>query len=228
MRCALLRPLGQAAGCGCLDPDAALVTRAPRVLSGGHGDGDRMRRSFSPGRTCPSYLNSDVRTLQRWERTRGLPIRRMPGGTGRASIAIKSELDTVAALCGAAHRRPKSLRTIPRPHRLLRSCRFSTSVPTSKIGTSPTDSPTRSSRRSHACRGSDVIARTSSFASREREQDVREIGRRLNVRAVLEGSVRRSGSRIRFTAQLVDTAGGRSPLERTFRSAPDGHVRRPG
>jgi hypothetical protein len=53
-----------------------------------------------------------------------------------------------------------------------------------------------------------VIARTSSFAFRDKEQDVREVGRRLEVRAVLEGSVRRSGSRIRVTAQLVDTADG--------------------
>jgi TolB-like protein len=53
-----------------------------------------------------------------------------------------------------------------------------------------------------------VIARTSSFASRDKAQDVRDIGRRLKVRAVLEGSVRRSGSRIRVTAQLVETAEG--------------------
>jgi TolB-like protein/tetratricopeptide (TPR) repeat protein len=53
-----------------------------------------------------------------------------------------------------------------------------------------------------------VISRTSSFAFRGKDQDVREVGRRLNVRAALEGSVRRSGSRIRVTAQLVDTAEG--------------------
>jgi len=48
-----------------------------------------------------------------------------------------------------------------------------------------------------------VMARTSSFAFRGKEQDVREIGARLNVEHILEGSVRRAGSRIRVTAQLV-------------------------
>jgi len=48
-----------------------------------------------------------------------------------------------------------------------------------------------------------VMARTSSFAFRGKEVDVREIGVRLNVEHILEGSVRRSGNRLRVTAQLV-------------------------
>jgi adenylate cyclase len=38
--------------------------------------------------------------------------------------------------------------------------------------------------------------------------DIREVGRQLNVEAVLEGSVRRSGKRIRTTAELVNVADG--------------------
>jgi eukaryotic-like serine/threonine-protein kinase len=53
-----------------------------------------------------------------------------------------------------------------------------------------------------------VMARTSSFTFRGREADVREIGARLNVEHILEGSVRRSGSRIRVTAQLVKASDG--------------------
>jgi serine/threonine protein kinase/tetratricopeptide (TPR) repeat protein len=53
-----------------------------------------------------------------------------------------------------------------------------------------------------------VVARTSSFAFKGRAEDVREIGARLNVGAVLEGSVRRSGDRLRITAQLIDAADG--------------------
>jgi TolB-like protein/Tfp pilus assembly protein PilF len=53
-----------------------------------------------------------------------------------------------------------------------------------------------------------VVARTSSFAFKDKQQDIREIGRRLNVDAVLEGSVRKSGSRLRVTAQLVSVADG--------------------
>jgi len=53
-----------------------------------------------------------------------------------------------------------------------------------------------------------VMARTSSFAFRGKEADVREIGARLNVEHILEGSVRRAGSRIRVTAQLVKASDG--------------------
>jgi len=50
-----------------------------------------------------------------------------------------------------------------------------------------------------------VIARYSTFAYKGRAQDIREIARALSVRYVLEGSVRRSGSRIRVVAQLIDS-----------------------
>lgn len=51
-----------------------------------------------------------------------------------------------------------------------------------------------------------VIARNSSFVYKGRAVDVREIGRELGVRYVLEGSIRRSGNRLRVTAQLVDAS----------------------
>ncbi|HEU4516839.1 MAG TPA: tetratricopeptide repeat protein, partial [Steroidobacteraceae bacterium] len=51
-----------------------------------------------------------------------------------------------------------------------------------------------------------VIARTSTFALRDTKLDVKEIGDRLGVDYVLEGSVRRSGDRVRITAQLIDAA----------------------
>jgi adenylate cyclase len=53
-----------------------------------------------------------------------------------------------------------------------------------------------------------VAARTSSFAFRDRNRDVRDIGRQLNVAAVLEGSLRRSGNHVRITAQLIDARTG--------------------
>lgn len=53
-----------------------------------------------------------------------------------------------------------------------------------------------------------VIARNSSFTYRERSVDVRRVGRELGVRYVLEGSLRRSGERVRVTAQLIDAASG--------------------
>jgi adenylate cyclase len=54
-----------------------------------------------------------------------------------------------------------------------------------------------------------VIARNSSFTYKGKAVDVREVGRALGVRYVLEGSVRRGGRRLRITAQLVEAATGR-------------------
>jgi adenylate cyclase len=53
-----------------------------------------------------------------------------------------------------------------------------------------------------------VIARNSSFKYKGKAVDVRDVGRELGVRYVLEGSVRRGGDRIRITAQLVEAATG--------------------
>jgi adenylate cyclase len=53
-----------------------------------------------------------------------------------------------------------------------------------------------------------VAARTSSFQFKGTTPDVRDIGRRLGVETVLEGSVRKSGDRLRITAQLVSAADG--------------------
>jgi adenylate cyclase len=50
-----------------------------------------------------------------------------------------------------------------------------------------------------------VIARNSSFSYKGKSPDVRQVGRDLGVRYVLEGSIRRSSNRIRVTAQLIDT-----------------------
>ena len=57
-------------------------------------------------------------------------------------------------------------------------------------------------------KGLRVAARTSAFAFKGQRIDVREIGERLNVSHVIEGSVRRSGRALRITAQLIDTADG--------------------
>jgi len=53
-----------------------------------------------------------------------------------------------------------------------------------------------------------VAARTSAFSFKGKNTDLRTIGDQLNVGAVLEGSVRRAGSRIRITAQLINVADG--------------------
>jgi TolB-like protein len=54
-----------------------------------------------------------------------------------------------------------------------------------------------------------VIARNSSFTYKGKSIDIKQVGRDLGVRYVLEGSVRKSGSRVRITGQLIEAASGR-------------------
>jgi serine/threonine-protein kinase len=53
-----------------------------------------------------------------------------------------------------------------------------------------------------------VASRTSSFAFKGKEQDIRKIGEQLNVNIILEGSVRKSGNKLRITAQLINVEEG--------------------
>jgi TolB-like protein/Tfp pilus assembly protein PilF len=61
-----------------------------------------------------------------------------------------------------------------------------------------------------------VAARTSSFAFRGKQQDIREIGRLLGVSTVLEGSVQKAGNRLRVITQLIDVNDGTHLWSQTF------------
>ena len=65
-----------------------------------------------------------------------------------------------------------------------------------------------------------VIARNSSFVYKGKAVDVKQVGRELGVRYVLEGSVRRDGSRVRIAGQLVDASSGAQIWADRF----DGHL----
>jgi TolB-like protein len=56
--------------------------------------------------------------------------------------------------------------------------------------------------------GMQVTSRTSAFAYKGLNKDIREIGSQLNVDRVLEGSVRKAGNRVRITAQLINASDG--------------------
>jgi TolB-like protein len=64
--------------------------------------------------------------------------------------------------------------------------------------------------------GLKVTGRTSSFAFKGRNEDLREIGQLLNVANVLEGSVRKAGNQVRITAQLIKTSDGYHLWSDTF------------
>ncbi len=61
-----------------------------------------------------------------------------------------------------------------------------------------------------------VIGRTSSFAFKGKNQDLRDIGDKLGVNYLLEGSVRKSGNKIRITAQLIKAIDGSHLWSKTF------------
>jgi len=61
-----------------------------------------------------------------------------------------------------------------------------------------------------------VIARTSSFAFKGKQVDVREVGKELNVSTILEGSVRKANNRVRISAQLIDTSDGAHYWSKNF------------
>jgi adenylate cyclase len=67
-----------------------------------------------------------------------------------------------------------------------------------------------------AIRGLRVASRTSSFRFRDSDADARDIGRALNVAAIMEGSVRKAGDRVRVTAQLIDAGNGYHLWTETF------------
>lgn len=64
--------------------------------------------------------------------------------------------------------------------------------------------------------GLKVIGRTSSFAFKGKNEDLRKIGKALDVTTVLEGSVRKSGDRVRVTAQLINVSDGSHLWSETY------------
>ena len=56
--------------------------------------------------------------------------------------------------------------------------------------------------------GIQVVARTSSFAFKDKNMDIREIGKKLGVQTIVEGSVRKVGNQLRITAQLINVENG--------------------
>jgi TolB-like protein len=73
-----------------------------------------------------------------------------------------------------------------------------------------------------------VIARNSSFTYKGRAVDVKQVGRELGVRYVLEGSVRKAANRVRITGQLIDAATGAHLWADRFEGALDDIFDLPG
>lgn len=142
------------------------------------------------------YLQRDVRTLQRWERTKGLPLHRLPGGCKPRVYALKTELD---AWLGWQHSGspPPLYPTIAVLPFLILSAELEAQYFTDGLADGIITALAQ-------VEGLNVTARTSSFAFRGRECDARQIGAALDADVLLEGSVQWSREAIRVSAQLVD------------------------
>jgi adenylate cyclase len=152
-----------------------------------------------------AYLNRGTRTVQRWERDAGLPVHRLQHEKLGSVYAYRSELDGWWKSHGAR----VDDATLQQADRHT-------------IAVLPFADMSEGQDQRYFCEGIaeeiihrlahvqalDVASRTSSFQFRSAGADTREIGKRLRVGAILEGSVRKSADLLRITVQLADAATG--------------------
>ncbi len=146
-----------------------------------------------------AYLNRSVRTARRWEREEGLPVHRHVHHKLGSVWALCSEIDAWRGAAGvvapATGTATKSIAVLPFE---------SVGVPDeSYFAEGLTDEVTTVLSAVRALR---VISRTSARVARSSSKDVKRIAADLGVRYVVEGSVRRSGDRLRIAVQLIDGA----------------------
>lgn len=166
------------------------------------GPGDRLES----WKEIAVYLNRSVRTVRRWEREESLPVHRHMHRALASVYANKSELEawrqslqrapapSPAALSRTASARTKSIAVLP-------FANLSTDPENEYFADGLTDEVTTNLSKVRALR---VISGTSSRTFRGTTKGVKTIAAELGVRYLLEGSVRRAGSRLRITAQLID------------------------
>ena len=157
-----------------------------------------------------AYVRRGVRTVRRWEHEEGLPVHRHVHRSAGSVYAFKSEIDVWRQ---SERRRPAPRAAAPARTETRRGAEKSIAVlPFTNLSTDPeneyfadglTDEVTADLSKVRALR---VTSRTSSMTFKGTAKDARTIARELGVRYILEGSVRRAGSRLRITAQLIDAS----------------------
>jgi adenylate cyclase len=163
-------------------------------------EGESLGERLDSWKEIARYLGREVRTVQRWALERSLPVHRLPGGDRPRVYALKSELD--AWLRSG----PTATGALDLPSvAVLPFVNLTDSRENEYFSDGLADEIINALSRIPSLR---VTARTSSFAFRGNEQDVREIGFRLGVSTLLEGSVRRYGNRVRISAQHVSAKDG--------------------
>ncbi len=153
-----------------------------------------------------AYLKRGTRTVQRWETEEGLPIHRLQHDKLGSVYAFRAELDAWWASRGAtlASEAPAEAET------------------SASIAVLPFADLSREKDQQYFCegvaeeilnaltrvRGLRVASRTSSFQFKDKAAGAPEIGRKLRVGTLLEGSVRKAGDRCRITVQLISAEDG--------------------
>ena len=165
------------------------------------GAGERL----DSWKAIAAYLNRGTRTVQRWERMEGLPVHRLRHDQGSNVLAYKKELDAWWA------GRQSQLGAEPPAEDSSAS-----------IAVLPFSDMSQEKDQHYFCEGIAeeilnalsrvpglrVSSRASSFRQRQAAHDSREVGRRLGVKTLLDGSVRKAGNQLRITAQLIDAENG--------------------
>jgi TolB-like protein/Tfp pilus assembly protein PilF len=171
-----------------------------RAGKGAHARPDERLDSW---KEIAAYLRRGVRTVQRWEREEGLPVHRLRHDALGSVYAYRSELDG-----WWEERTPHEAGTKPAVE--------------ASVAVLPFLDMSQERDQAYFCEGIaeeitnalgrvdglHVASRTSAFRFRPGTADGREIARRLRVRTLLEGSVRRSGHRVRIAVQLDDAGSG--------------------
>lgn len=201
-----------------------------------------------------AYLGREVRTVQGWEKSEGLPVHRHQHARQGSVYAYKSELNVwrdsrrgspevapapvieepptkpmtrrlpfaaaavglVALVAGAIawySRHPPTSGDVPQSIVVLPFLDLSPQKDQDYFSDGLTEEIIDGLTRVPDLR---VVARTSAFAFKGKAVDIRSIGKQLNVAAVLEGSVRKSGDQLRITAQLARVSDGYHLWSRTY------------
>jgi TolB-like protein/Flp pilus assembly protein TadD len=186
---------------------ASRMPRVPIVPTKGHNNASSNR--LDSWKEIASYLDRKVRTVNLWEKMEGLPVHRHQHSKRGTVYALKSEIDAwrqrrvapesprqAKRKLGGDHRHTHMIAVLPfknlsdDPSQTYFSDGFTEEM-ISQLGRV---SPERIG----------VIARTSSMHYKTSDRTVSDIGQELGVDLVLEGSVQRSGERVRISARLSE------------------------